>query len=177
MMRIIRDKLFFSGSFRAPGQLNAAIYKYNIRPFSHRNKCKNKPDRASGLLSYLWIGCSALTGIRVFFTRGIPVKVPAFVQQLDLTSVLFAKSACQLIAEPLRQGYLLLLLIPSVWIAYGEKAQSVQVYLDYCASSSYHCSSCAWRARISVSNEMSGYSVSLREAKACSSSFMYSRPP
>lgn len=130
----------------------------------------------SGLLSYLWIGCSTLTGIRIFFARGIPVKVPAFVQQLDLTSVLFAKSACQLIAEPLRQGYLLLLLIPSVWIAYGEKAQSVQVYLDYNASSSYHCSSCAWRARISVSSEMSGYSVSLREAKACSSSFMYSRP-
>lgn len=70
-----------------------------------------------------------LSDIR-FLARGVPVKEPAFVQQLDLTSVLFAEGARQLIAEPLRQGYLLLLLIPSVWIAYGEKAQSVQVYMD-----------------------------------------------
>lgn len=103
-------------------------------------------------------------GIIVLRTLPGTVKIPAVVQQTDLPPVFFLKGTHQLVAEPLRHHDR-----PPPGRSNGINNHMEEdgclcrsqphspVFRFYnSASSSYHCSSCACRARISVSSETSG---------------------
>lgn len=122
----------------------------------------NKPNLSGGKKSGFWLG---LIDFR-------SVKKPAVVQHPNLPPVLFPVGMHHLFQKPLRQR----VPAPFTWFAIHYTWASGEVCRSESFSSSYHCSSWACRARISVNSEIRGYWVSWMEAKDCSNRLIYSKP-